>query len=174
MKRLTALGLALIVAFGLWGCKSWSEKQNEAVCFYYQRIDYSYGEEDSVIAAETRELSGYRDNLRYLMTLYFHGPQDPGLFSPFPSGISVVDIRTEDDTLVVSLNSALNQLQDLDLTIACTCLARTCFELADVQQILIESPPTEDGSFVSISISRDQYLLTDSIPSTTSPTQQTD
>ena len=173
MKKMIAAVAILLMVFGLWGCKSWPMFQDDTVSFYYQRIDYTYGEDDGVIAAEGRELVGYRDNLRYLLALYFHGPQDTNLCSPFPSGTAVVDIRTEDTTLIVTLSPALAQLEDLDLTIACTCLARTCFEFVDAEEILIESQPGEDGSAVHVTITRDQYLLTDSIPSQTEPTGET-
>lgn len=174
MKRSIAALVILTLVSSLWGCRSWTGSRDDTVSFYYQRIDCTYGETDSVIAPETRELSGYRDNLHYLLTLYFHGPQDTDLCSPFPSGIAVVDIRTEETALVVTLNSALAQLEDLDLTIACTCLAKTCFELVDIGQIRIQSSPSPDGTAVDVVITKDHYLLKDSIPAQTGPAGETD
>ena len=167
MKKILSVILVLLLVISLRGCSLWSQEQTGSVSFYYQRIDYSYREEDSVIAPEVRELSGYRDNLRYLMTLYFHGPQNPDLLSPFPSGTAVVDIRTEEDTLVVVLSAALTQLKDMDLTVACTCLAKTCFELVDAQQLRIETPDVGDESHISILFTRDSFVLTDTIPAET-------
>lgn len=173
MKKLISLLLILGLSLCLCACDFLSE-QKEDVLFYYQRIDYSYRNDNGVIAPEERELAGYRDNLPYLMTLYFHGPLTDNLASPFPSGIAVMDIRTEENTMVVTLNSVFTQLKDLDLSIASICLAKTCFGLSDVQEVRIEALSTTSGENVSILITRDNYLLEDTIPAGTAPTENND
>ena len=70
---------------------------------------------------------------------------------------------------MITLSAPFAQLENIDLTIACTCLARTCFDLTDAQTVLIEAA-AEESDTVSVSIDRDSYLLIDSIPETT-PTE---
>ena len=170
MKKIIPVTLLMLMIAGLWGCGLLGGSGEDSVTFYYQRpaAEFSYGQEDGVIAAEKREISGRRDNLQYLLTLYLRGPQDPALVSPFPSGTALAELQTEDSTLVITLNSTFAQLKDIDLTIACTCLAKTCFEISDTQQVRIEAG--QDDSAVSVTIGRDNYLLTDRVPETT-PTE---
>ena len=173
MKKQLALALAVLVTLTLCAC-GFLSGQKDNVTFYYQRANFAYRGDDGVIAPEERELAGYRDNLPYLMTLYFHGPLDDSLVSPFPGGIAVVDIRTEDTTMVITLNSVFTQLKDLELSIASICLAKTCFGLSDVQEVRIESLSTTSGENVSILITRDNHLLEDSVPTGTAPTEKSD
>jgi len=161
MKKILALMLAALLALSLWGCNS-PEQQDDSVSFYYQRAggEYLYGQEDGVIAAEPRDISGNRDNLNYLLTLYFHGPLDPALIAPFPADTTLVELVNEGSILKITLSNTFAQLENMELTIACTGLAKTCFDLCDAETVLIE---TENGS-ISIMITRDNYLLIDSIP----------
>lgn len=164
MKRMT-LPLLLLCLL-LWGCGS---SGKESIEFYYLRTSYVYGSEDGVIAAETREHSG---SLEYLLSLYLRGPLDDGLKSPFPAGCEILEIRQERRSLRLTLDQSLGQLKDLDRTLACACLARTCFGLTDVQEVRITSGGPEGSSF-SITISRDSLILEDSssLPAQTDPVE---
>ncbi|MBQ7801541.1 MAG: GerMN domain-containing protein [Oscillospiraceae bacterium] len=167
MKRFLSAALLLLTLHGLCGCH-FLRDSGDTVSFYYRRQPeaISHGQEDGVIAPETREISGGRDNLKYLLALYFRGPMDTSLTSPFPAGTNLADLRWEDATLVLTLNSAPEQLADMDLTIACTCLAKTCFGLSEAEQILIETSEGAPG----ITMTRDSFLMTDLVPET-NPTE---
>ena len=172
MKKYTALILLLLWCAGLCACAVSSG--SEPVEFHYPWANLeSAMEQDpdcTAIGSEEREISGNRENLRYLLTIYFRGPLDASLRSPFPAGTAVEEIQTEETTLTLTLTPAFAQLKEMDLTIACTSLARTCFGLTEVQSIVVQTPETEDGSQVSVSISRDSILMEDSTPDTT-PTE---
>ena len=155
MKKLLALLLILSMVLGLAACASRS-----AVTYYYVRTsgDYQYGVTDGVIVGESREAAGHVDDLRYLLILYFHGPVSDHLRSPFPSGTTLDEVTREGDALHISLSSIVSVMDGTDLTLACACLARTCFDLTDVQSVTIFS---EGLGAVSMTLTRDSLLLVD-------------
>ena len=161
MKRLIPL---LLAVFLLAGCA----QTMDAGRFYYARYEdsYVYGQENAVIAPEYRDVTGHDGDLEYLLTLYFHGPTMESLRSPFPSGISLRSVSRSGSTLFIELSSSLTLLNGTDLTLACACLAQTCFALSDAEAVTISS---QGLGFVSVTLTRDSFMLVDDtpIPSTT-------
>ena len=67
----------------------------------------------------------------------------------------------EANALHVELSASLTMLTGTDLTLACACLARTCFGLTDAESVTI----TSDGlGFVSMTLTRESLLLVDDTP----------
>ena len=159
MRKIIALTLCVLLLAGLTGCMEASDNAT----FYYARYDdsYNYGQENAVIAGEPRDVTGHRQDLKYLLTLYFHGPTMEYLRTPFPSGMSLRSVERVGDMLYVETSSSLTLLRGTDLTLACACLARTCFDLTDASSITI----TADGlGYVSMTLTRDSILLMDDTP----------
>ena len=70
-------------------------------------------------------------------------------------------VERQGNTVHVALSASLTMLTGTDLTLACACLARTCFSLTDAQSVTISS----DGlGFVSMTLTRDSLLLVDDTP----------
>jgi len=155
MKKILALLLVIVMALSLTACAD-----SSAVTYYYVRNEdeYLYGEADGVMVGESREAAGHVDDLRYLLILYLHGPVSENLKSPFPMGTKLVDLTREEDALTVQLTSMFTVLEDTDLTLACACLAQTCFALTDVQTVTIHAMGLET---VTMTLGRDDLLLTD-------------
>ena len=61
----------------------------------------------------------------------------------------------------MALSASLTLLSGVDLTLACACLARTCFSLTDAQSVTISS---EGLGFVSMTLTRDSLVLSDDTP----------
>ena len=125
MKRLTALLLAAIL---LTGCSFSGTRMKEPVTFYYLHAQTDSNTYDDffskgIIGSETREASGHRENLKYLLAVYMKGPLAPELASPFPAGCTILEIHQENGQLSILLNPILAETRDLDITIACACLA---------------------------------------------------
>ena len=159
MRKIIALTLCVLLLVGLTGCMEASDTVN----FYYARYDdsYTYGQPNAVIAGEPRDVTGHGQDLKYLLTLYFHGPTMEYLRTPFPSGMSLRSVELVDDMLYVQTSSSLTLLRGTDLTLACACLAQTCFDLTDASSITI----TADGlGYVSMTLTRDSILLMDDTP----------
>ena len=155
MKRLIAFLLILSLCLSLAACAD-----PHAITFYYARekTEYQYGAADGVMVGESREAAGHVDDLRYLLILYLHGPVSENLRSPFPAGTDLVELTQEGDSLTIRLSSIVSVLEGTDLTLACACLARTCFDLTDVRTVTILAKGLET---VSMTMERDDLLLTD-------------
>lgn len=162
MKQFFALLIAACTLLTLSGCSG----QEESVFFYYVRSEFLPGAADGVIAAEPREVTGER-GFNYTLRLYLEGPVSDQYVSPFPSGLRLLSTKQEQDVAQVFLSEEFSALEDIDLTVACVCLANTCFALADVQQVqIITSSPEEDQV---ITLDKDSFALQDSfvLPDTT-------
>jgi len=163
MKRLISL---LLIAVLLSGCTFSGNQVKEPVTFYYLRVQSDNASYDDyyakgIIGSEEREASGYRDNISRLLAFYFSGPLDPELTSPFPAGCKVLAVHQDEGQLTVSVNPILAAQSELDITVACACLAMTCFDLADVDTVLIESKNLEDKILFSRTFTVDNFFLND-------------
>lgn len=157
MRKLLCLLLAFALIFPLAGC----QVEDPKVTFYYvrQRDSFVYGIADGVITSENRDCAGHMSDVRYVLTLYLQGPTTEGLRSPFPSGCSLVSIESDQNRLDVTLSGPLGALDGIDKTLACVCLAKTCFALTNSQTLRVYHR-TEDGTVKLLqSISADDLLL---------------
>lgn len=174
MKKLICLMLVFLLL--LSGCTLGQERLKEPVSFYYLRSHsdsdaYQSFFSEGVIGAESREASGHRQDLTYLLTMYLQGPLSEDLENPFPAGCRAIEIKQEDQTLSISLNAVVSQLGEMELTIACACLAKTCLELTGVDTVYMESRnPDGDALFTRI-FTADNLLLEDDY---TQPTEATE
>ncbi len=137
MKRMTAM--ILLTALFLSGCTSSGERVKEPVTFYYLREEYQYFTEDGVISTEIREASGHREELSYLMALYFMGPAEEELVSPLPSSATLLHVSIKEDGIRLLFSDTKDYLTDYEFSLACACLAMTCFDLTEEDTINIQS-----------------------------------
>ena len=157
MKRIIAL-LLFVALFCCAGCQQYS-KEESGLRFYYCVSDLSYKCESAVISYEVK--SGFSDeDLDQIMSHYLTGPMATDLRSPFPEGLSIISTECNRDSIYVTVSSELCLLTDIELTLACACLALTCFELTPAERIIIT--PEEgllDGQR-SITMDKNTLLLT--------------
>lgn len=162
MKRMTALLIILAIVFPLRACSVKEEMSQDQVCFYYCHTKFSYdGTAGSVISPETREAAGHRNDLSYLLSLYLRGPEDPAFTSPFPSGVTLVDVLQDGNTLHITLNNKFADLSGLDLAIACACLTKTCLGLGDIDSVCIYAEDALLNGEHFIEMNADSLLLLD-------------
>ena len=176
MRKVIALLLSMLLL--LSGCSLALDNIKEPVEFYYLRAcstpdDHKTYFTEGAIAPETREATGRRQDLYYLLSMYLRGPQDSQLVSPFPTGSTVVKIRQEDRKLTVYLNAVAANLEDFDLTLANACLAKTCLALADVDTVYIESRGINDKILFSATMTADDLILKESPPPSTDGPEET-
>ena len=163
MKRLISLLLMVLL---LTGCAFSGNQMKDPVTFYYPRSTtdsnvYDDFFAEGVIGSEIREASGYSDNLAQMLTVYFKGPLDQSLRSPYPFGCGILKMQQTDAELTLMLNPFLAEKSDLEITLACACLAKTCFELTDVDTIRIESRNLEDKLLFSRTFTGENLFLYD-------------
>lgn len=150
MKRFILVTVILSLLFS--GCAFGGDGLKEPVTFYYLRDhsdpeDYDAFFTEGAIGFEEREASGHRQDLNYLLKLYLRGPLNGDLESPFPVGSRITDIQLEDRTLTVTMNFIPSQYNDMELTISCGCLAKTCMGLADVDTVTVQAFNQEGKPF---------------------------
>ena len=164
MKKSTIL-LILVLIMILSGCKFGNSVPDEPVNFYYPWADLEstmkQNPQCTAIGSEEHDISGNRNSLSYVLSLYFLGPQDSTLVSPFPQNTSVLSIQNEEGLLTLELSTNFAQLKGIDLTVACTCLAKTCFDLTGAESVLIQSAIDDPEIAVNFTLNRGNLLLSD-------------
>ena len=163
MKRLIALMLVILL---LTGCAFSGNKMKDPVTYYYLRStidsnDYDDFYAEGIINSEKREASGRSNDLEHMLTVYFRGPLDQQLVSPFPPGSRIWEMQQNEDELTLLLNTMLAEKSDLQITIACACLAKTCLDLTDVNSVRIEARNLEDKLLFTRTFTRDNLFLYD-------------
>lgn len=154
MKRL--LFSVILLSIFLSGCSSLGQWVKEPVVFYYVHEDYSQNM-GQVIVSEVREASGHRDDLSYLLALYSMGPSNEEFIAPFPVNTVILPIEHSGERIVLNLSENLMTYTDAEYTLASTCIALTCMEITNVQNVTVIC---EDRS---VTIEKDQLLLQSSI-----------
>lgn len=162
MKKIFCLLFSAWMLLCLCGCHFGSSGDYlEPVVFIYPRQSeyFLHGDENGIFGSEIREASGHTGDLNYLLSIYMRGPQDAQLRSPFPAGCRIQDIQYKDETLHLVFNGEFAKLENMELSIACSSLLQTCYEICDAKYVHIES--VSDSKTISITLDADSYLLTD-------------
>ena len=162
MKRLLCLIIAAALAATLCACQLGSRSALlEPVEFYYPRnsVSFIYGSELGILDMELREGSGHTNDLTYLLSMYLRGPQNERMRNPFPAGCVLESVNWEDDTLHLTLSSEFTTLENMDLTIACAGLTKTCLAISDARLVRIKSASNQKA--ISITMDAESLLLTD-------------
>lgn len=155
MKRLFCCLTVCCLLFT--GCAAAGEWIKEPVTFYYVRKNYQK-DMDHVIAGEVREAAGHRDDLSYLLALYCMGPAAEDLHSLLPRNTTIVPTERTANSVQLTLSETVQTITDAEFTLASACIAMTCMELIDVQQVTILC---EDRN---ITIQEENLLLFHSMP----------
>ncbi len=156
MKKRFAIVLIFCLLLPLLGCTN----SNDGVLFYYPRKEIVYGQEDGVIASESRDVSGHEDEIAYLLILYLEGPHNQELKSPFPAGTMLEGVDIQEDHLSIILSREFDTLQGMNHTIACSCIAYTCFANTEYASVSIRSSTHDTG----MTVTRDNIVLSDAGP----------
>ena len=160
MKRIqfTVIAVLLLVLFCSCGNRS---DFRAPVNFYYCTDPIDYNTSTAVVSPEGREGFGYTEDPKALLDLYLQGPVSDGFRSPFPKGVYVDSIDCADAIVHLSLNSSFSQLSGSDLTLACTCVSMTVFDMTDCEAVRIcVTGGLLDGKEY-IELSRDELLFLD-------------
>lgn len=137
MKKITIIVLCMCVVALMVGMLIPYSHMPEGITFYYERTNYQYGEESGVIGSEFRPISGHERNLEYLLALYMEGPLSEALVPSFPDEVQILRIEESHRQLLIELNEF--EMSDAHYTLACACLAKTCFTLTDAKSVVIIS-----------------------------------
>ena len=131
MKKFTAF--CLLIALLLAGCSS-----KVTAPFYYCRTDFQEEAIDSLLVSEKRDITGHKYQLDFLISLYLMGPSGKDLVSPFPAGVQLVETHVSNNYLTITLTE-MDDISDFQYSIACGCMALTCFEISTYDTVTILS-----------------------------------
>ena len=174
MKRIINIALVILCLLSLTGCADASEPADSQIVFYYPRVKINYGQEDSVISSELRDVQNRANDVNYVIRLYLNGPVSDELYSPFYSDTTLFGAERVDDTLYITLGGKeINQKSQLQFTIACACLAKTCFSLTDVSEIHINTLIRDNSGMPDLVFNKNNIILWDDIYLTASSTEPT-
>ncbi len=171
MKKTVCLALCAILVILSAACGTNGRQEDPEAAFYYLRDPdtYLYGSPAGVVSSEIRDTAGHEGDLDYLLMLYLQGPLDEDLESPFPAGCRLLELTQKEENLTLVLNSNIITLKGMDLTLACVCLARTCFSVTDARTVRIMAKAFDGTIAVDETITIDSLLLED----TALPTEST-
>ena len=128
---------------------------------------------EGIIGSETREAAGHREDLNYLLSIYFRGPLNSEFSSPFPMGCRILETAQEDGNMTILLNPILAETTDLEVTIACACLAKTCMELTGADTVQIESRDLDGKVLFSRTFTGENLFLSDDYTQPVESTENT-
>lgn len=157
MKRTVSVLLAIALLLTGSGCGRKHDDFEQPVSFYYMSLDT----EESVFAAETREAKSYVSDLLTLTNHYFVGPVNEAYVNVFPVGLYAISLTDEGDRLVVTVSDELSTLSGLELSIACTCIAMTLFDITGIEKVEIMAENELLDSKKSVIITMDDLYLQD-------------
>lgn len=157
MRRIIYSLLLLSLPFFLFGCHS---ADNNDVTFYYSRSPelYQYFEEDGVIHAEQRDLTGHRNDLRYMIGLYLAGPLEEGLSTPFTKSTRLISVEKTENTILIELSDHTSSMTDSEFSLSCASLTLTCINFTTCEAVTVVSGER------TVTMNTESILLFDSLP----------
>ncbi len=169
MKRWTSLLLIFAFLLAASGCSRNAAPPTTPVTFYYPAVETVYDGKTAVIHPEIRDGAGYEADTEGLLALYLQGPASETLRSPFPSQVTLIRYSTTSNTANVVLSSEFAQLSGIDLTLACTCIANTLFDLTQLERLQIFATNSQLDGQTSIILARDDIYYLDTVAPTEEP-----
>lgn len=161
MKRIMVLFLIAILVIPLFACTGQSKDLRSPVAFYYRTRDVSFDTDAGIISCEYRDGFGHEEDYVYLVEQYLNGPVSENCISPFPAGTTLVQLDFITNKVLIVLSSHISLLSGPELTIACTCLAKTVLEMTGMKEVKISSDGDLLNGNESITISMDDISFTD-------------
>ncbi len=161
MKRFISL-LIILCLCCILGCQNQSASSyKNPVYFYYPYTEIDLNRSGDAVAYEIREGSEITSDNK-LIQIYLEGPKRNELYSPFPSGGTVVDSVVSGNRIRVILSNHFNQLLGLQLTMATSCLALTLLDTKNVSIVEIHILADDGAISRSFFLTRDSIMLGDS------------
>lgn len=155
MKKILALILALTLMLTACGGEGTVEQSaSDTLRFYYIANNISeLGTEESV-RFEERDDSVF--TLEQMLEVYFRGPEDPELDSPFPEGTGVLDISRENGETVLTLSDDYFTISGVELSLASCCLVNTISEYLGTDVVTV----VDQMERIRLTLHPETYLLT--------------
>ncbi len=161
MRRWICLLIPAIMLLLILGCTNNKTEYIQPVSVYYCRSQIIYNAIDGVLAPETREFSGFENDLRGFLNQYLKGPYSDKLSSPFPTGGWILALDRQNAQMHIRLSMHFSQLSGKEQTLACACISKTVFELIDCESVCLYIDGSQDSEDIAITITKEDLLLMD-------------
>ncbi len=153
MKRIVCIFLVLILVLSGCGKTESQEQGQQRVTFYYAVKGTEQLIGDTAVDSESRNIQVF--TLKQLLELYFQGPLEENMVSPFPDGTELLALSEGEDGLEVTLSGAFFTLQGIELTIASCCLVKTVCAYVNVDEIIVR----DQMGRISLLLKPEDFLL---------------
>lgn len=153
MKRV--LAVILVLCMVLSGCGGTKNDGGSQVEFYYAVRSAETLGSAQTIGVERRMT--HATSLMSVLELYFRGPSEERLISPFPAGTEVVSLLEQNGTPELVLSSQFFSLRAVELSIATGCLAKTICGYTGAQSVII----SDETGGVHMELTPDSYYVED-------------
>ena len=161
MKKIVSIILVVVLSMSLAACNKQDEAMISPVTFYYRTREIDYYSENGVIATEVIDVKGNIGDYAYILEQYLNGARSSNCTLPFPAGTTLIDCDVSQTLAQVTLSPHLTMLSDSELMIACICLARTLFDVSNVNSVQISAQNSMLNNSPYITINRDNFALWD-------------
>lgn len=132
MKRRQLAALAGLLALAA-GCAAPPAEGGYQLC--YSALDDRYAQQ--ALAWEPYGGEGPESPIPGLVDALLDGPESPGLSSPFPEGVRLLDWSLEEGVLRLDLSEQYGGLTGVELTVADACLALTLCQVEGVEAVYV-------------------------------------
>lgn len=173
MKRWFACLMTAALLLSLLGCAKDAPPPQKPVNFYYPATDTVYDGKTEILHAEVRESANFDGDIPELLNLYLQGPVSESLRSPFPRQITVTRYASTANTAIVELSNEFSHLVGIDLTVACACIARTLFDLTDLDRVQLSATDAQLEGQAYLSWERDDIHYMDTPDPTAESSEST-
>lgn len=161
MKKILCLLLSILLTVSISACRKKQDKPVEPINYYYRTRQLQYGTSQDVISAEVRDQFGHSEDYVYLINDYLLGPKTETCISPFPAGTNLIQLELVKNKAIVILSAHITLLTGAELTIACTCLARTVQEMTGMKSVQISTERDLLDGEIAVIIYEDDFVLED-------------
>ena len=169
MKQRISIILIISLLLCLYGCAKDASPAEIPVNFYYLAKDISYNGKSEILLPEEREGVGYEADIEGLLNQYLKGPVSDTLRSPFPAHVRVTRYATTANMAILELSTEFAQLTGIDLTVACSCLNRTLFDLTQLERVMISVTDAQLDGQASITFDLNDIYFVDTPSSDETP-----
>ena len=159
MKGLFAIALIVLLSIGLLACGN-TKSSGIAMEFFYRTEKLGYGDEAGVISAEQRYVDD-ANAIADILSVYFSGPENDTLRSPFPNDLTVKSITLNSTSIELVLSDQIAALSGIDLTIACACIQKTITEITGIDTVQISAENEMINNQDVIILKPSNFLLVD-------------
>ena len=163
MKKRYCIGALLLLVLLLAGCaRLRSEPNGLSMDFYYQAADAEFDSPTGALGVEVRTFEGTQwPTFDEILNIYFQGPRESGLLSPFPAELECLSTSLDDGVLTVILSDAFSSLTGINHSIASACLTNTLTQFQNVTGVCLETDADPESEKDTVVLANSDFVLQD-------------